>query len=113
MKEGPIYGTGRASGAYQIFAPILLVDHEQSVLFAYLLDLVLVHRRAGTLEKIVIKLETSYGMLRSFFRKSKVLEVEVQSVEAHETVRVGTRVKFQILDYLGCNPASAEFATRK
>ncbi len=52
-------------------------------------------------------------MLRGFLGEMKMLEVEVQLVKAHETVRIRIDIQFEIVDGLRCDPSGTKFCSRK
>ncbi len=52
-------------------------------------------------------------MLGGFFREVEMLEVEMQLVETHETVRVGADIKFEVVDDFRRDPSGAQFRSWK
>ena len=69
--------------------------------------------RTGPPEEKIVKLEPANRMLRRLFRKAETLEVEMQPIKAHETMRIGIDIEFEIVDDFRRDPTGTKFCSRK
>ncbi len=113
MKKLAIHGAASSTGTDQIFAAVPIIDDKRTVLLFDFSDFVLVHACTAALQQKIVKLDSTDRMLGSLFRKVEMLEVEVQPVEAHETMWIVIDIEFEIVDDFRCNPSGAQFRSWK
>src|SRR5262249_44883670 len=112
-EQGPVHRTAGTTGADEVPATELIIEHVTVGLSTDVADRVLHDRRTGALQQPGIELEPPDRMLHAGYPQMQPLDVDMQAVERQEPVRIGGDVHLQIADNLRSNPPRTELQAGK